>query len=254
MVNRSLSLRLPHSPMTKKRALDLLLLAALAVPALLVVVAAALIILIAGHAPFYRSKRLMNGSTPFPMWKLRTLTERQSRLPNMPIFSPSAARRTTSVGWYLRRSRLDELPQFLNVLFNQMSFVGPRPVSPEIVAVDPRFFTSKTGIKPGITGLATVLLCGREERILLGCSSDFQASQVYRRRCIGIKSRIDKIYARNQSLGLDAYVLYLTIARYIPLPGRRAKRLWRDACHARRCAWDAKRDQPVHPKSVAVPA
>jgi hypothetical protein len=83
--------------------------------------------------------------------------------------------------------------------------------------------------RPGVTGLATVIVCGREERLLADCRSALETDEVYRRRCLPLKLRIDRLYSGKAGLRLDAYVLYLTLARIVRLPGRRAGRLWADA-------------------------
>lgn len=96
----------------------------------------------------------------FDMVKFRTM--RLDASPRTAFVSEEGDRRVTRVGRFLRRTHLDELPQFFNVLIGDMSLVGPRPERPELLAnlaMAIPFFEERTrGMKPGLTGLAQVSL------------------------------------------------------------------------------------------------
>lgn len=100
--------------------------------------------------PLYRAWRAGRQGSPFRMWKFRTMVRGADRV-GPPITGPRDAR-ITRLGRFLRRAKLDELPQFVNLFSGDMTLVGPRPEALEIVA---RYSESECGVldvKPGITG------------------------------------------------------------------------------------------------------
>ncbi len=146
-----------------KRILDVTLVLAVSLPVILTVLALALAVALEGGRPFYRQVRVGRGGRLFRMWKLRTMVpdadkvlqahlaahpedriewDRSQKLRNDP--------RITPVGRILRRTSLDELPQFLNVLVGDMSLVGPRPMLPSQQALYPG--TEYYEMRPGVTG------------------------------------------------------------------------------------------------------
>lgn len=154
--------------------------------------------------------------------------------------------RITPFGRWLRRSRLDEIPQFWNVLKGDMSLIGPRPPLTTVFDQNPHVYKELLSDPPGVTGLATVVVCGWEERLMAGSDSAVLSDEIYGRRCVPRKARIDQIYRRKQSRSLDLYILYLTMARILPLPGRRARRLYRDK-ERTRAQLDQRLPQPMLP-------
>ena len=108
-----------------------------------------------GRSPFYLSPRVGRGNRDFAMIKLRTMVVGADR-----TGASSAAKsdaRITPFGRFLRRWKLDELPQILNVLAGHMSFVGPRPERPQFVAELSQkipYYVQRHCVKPGITGWA----------------------------------------------------------------------------------------------------
>jgi lipopolysaccharide/colanic/teichoic acid biosynthesis glycosyltransferase len=106
---------------------------------------------------FFRQTRTGRGGRPFQMIKFRSM-----RLNNLPVDTPEEIGEgrghplVTSAGRWLRRLKLDELPQLLNVLRGEMTFVGPRPAVPEQVARYTAFQRRRLEIPPGLTGWAQV--------------------------------------------------------------------------------------------------
>src|SRR5687767_5104721 len=114
-----------------------------------------------------------------------------------PVWASKGDDRTTRVGRILRKARIDEIPQFWNVLRGEMSFVGPRPERPEFVemlADSIPFYRVRHAIKPGITGWAQVLY-------RYGASEEDSL----------MKLQYDLFYIKHRSLSLDLYILFRTL-------------------------------------------
>jgi lipopolysaccharide/colanic/teichoic acid biosynthesis glycosyltransferase len=144
-----------------KHALDFAAALLLAVPALPLVVFAALAVKLTSRGPaFYTQTRVGKGGRPFTILKLRTMVHKCESLTG-PRWSMPGDPRVTPVGWFLRVSHLDELPQLLNVLRGDMSLIGPRPERPEFVPELERAlpaYRQRLALRPGVTGLAQVQL------------------------------------------------------------------------------------------------
>jgi exopolysaccharide biosynthesis polyprenyl glycosylphosphotransferase len=145
---------------------------------------------------FYRQLRVGRGGRPFMLVKLRTMVVDAE--PEGPVWAALDDPRVTRVGRWLRRTRLDELPQALNVLRGEMSVVGPRPERPAFVATLAEaipFYRARHAVRPGLTGWATI-------------------HQGYARSTGDalLKLQYDLYYIKHQSLFLDAYILLRTVA------------------------------------------
>jgi O-antigen biosynthesis protein WbqP len=119
-----------------------------------VIMAAVLVIRATSPGPgIFSQERVGRGGTPFLCRKLRTMFAGTLSAPTHEV----PASRVTPVGRFLRRTKLDELPQLWNVLIGEMSLVGPRPCLPTQTAlVEARRRRGVAGLRPGITGLAQV--------------------------------------------------------------------------------------------------
>jgi len=142
-----------------KRAADIVLaLLGIAAAAIPMAVIAVMIRISMGGTVFYRQTRLGQGGKPFRIIKFRTM--RMDAEAEGARWSEGAKDpRITPLGAFLRQYRLDELPQFFNVLAGSMSFVGPRPERPcfyEAFETYIHGFSQRLAVKPGITGLAQV--------------------------------------------------------------------------------------------------
>ncbi len=143
-----------------RRVLDLVLgtaLTLLALPILLVVTAA--VSLESRGSPWIRQRRVGRGGRPFELWKVRTMRW-DAEAATGPTLSSTNDERVTRVGGFLRRARLDELPQLFHVVSGSMSLIGPRPERPEFVktfAERVPAYRLRHVLKPGLTGLAQVM-------------------------------------------------------------------------------------------------
>jgi exopolysaccharide biosynthesis polyprenyl glycosylphosphotransferase len=152
----------PRSTVAMKRALDIVVSAAMLLLLSPLLAAIALWILLDDGRPvFFRQRRAGRDGHPFTMLKFRTMvTDAEQRLPELvdiasldqPAFKIQDDPRVTRSGRWLRRTSVDELPQLINVLRGEMSLVGPRPEEESVVALYDERQRSRLAIKPGITG------------------------------------------------------------------------------------------------------
>lgn len=183
-------------------------------------VLAVMIKLADGGDIFYVAERMRAVDRPFLLWKFRTM---RAVPVDAGVSGGDKAARVTALGRFLRRSRLDELPQLFNILRGDMSFVGPRPPLRRYVEMHPALYGEVLKCRPGVTGLATLAFHRREEALLAGCGTAEETEAVYVRRCVPVKARLDLIYAREQGLCYDVQLMLATVVRRVPLRGRRGR-------------------------------
>ena len=153
---------------------------------------------------FYTQERVGKAGRVFRVIKVRSMIPDAEKHTG-PLWSSANDPRVTRVGRFLRRTRLDEVPQLLNVLRGEMSLVGPRPERPEFVellACDIPFYRTRLVVKPGLTGWAQV-------RYRYGSTKDDAL----------VKLQYDLYYIRHQSLVLDIVILFRTIGSVLALRG-----------------------------------
>lgn len=155
------SVRPPASWYLRSKAwLDTVLALLIAVPALPMIALAAVLVRLTSRGPaFYSQIRVGLGGRPFTIWKLRSMIVDSER--NGVQWCTKGDPRVTLVGWFLRKSHIDELPQLLNVIRGDMALIGPRPERPEFIphleAALPAY-RQRLEVKPGVSGLAQVQL------------------------------------------------------------------------------------------------
>lgn len=151
-----------------KRAFDLALALLLFLPATLLCVPLAFLIHLAdGASPIFLQVRVGQANRPFRLYKLRTM---RTDSPNLPTHQSSTSH-VTRLGKFLRRTKLDELPQLLNVLRGDMSFVGPRPCLPtqtDLMQLRDRLGVS--ALRPGITGVSQIAGLDMSDPLALAAS------------------------------------------------------------------------------------
>lgn len=153
----------------------------------------------------FRQQRVGRGGRLFGIYKFRTMhTGAESVGPKITVGQDA---RITRAGAWLRRSKVDELPQFLNVLRGHMSVVGPRPEVPRYVALYPTEVRQTIlSVRPGITDLASIVF--RHESELLGQSSD--PERTYTEQILPLKLHYASQYVRTRSLWLDLKIIVQT--------------------------------------------
>jgi lipopolysaccharide/colanic/teichoic acid biosynthesis glycosyltransferase len=185
-----------------KRHFDFALSAILLVVTAPVLLGCALAILWSDGRPvLFIQERVGQWGRRFRIFKLRTM--RQASGPAVTI---SGDPRITPLGRWLRRVKLDELPQLWNVIVGEMSLVGPRPEVPKYVALQARAFRAIAPLRPGVTDLAS-LIFRDEERVLATHSAhpDF-----YQQVLLPRKLALARLYSRHASLQLDLALLLAT--------------------------------------------
>lgn len=162
----------------------------------IMILATLLIAMESGFPVLYRQERIGQAGRVFRLIKFRSM-RRDAENDGKPRWAVSNDERVTRIGKLLRKVRIDELPQLLNVLKGDMSLVGPRPERPffvDTLAREIPFYAARHSVKPGVTGWAQV-------RYHYGASVD-DAMQ---------KLQYDLYYVKNHTLFLDIVVLFETV-------------------------------------------
>ncbi len=167
---------------------------------------AALLIKLESRGPvFFRQIRIGKNFTPFTIYKLRTMVtnpwQENARL------SYTQKDKITRVGRILRKTKIDELPQLINVLKGEMSFVGPRPELPEYVASYTPEQRQVLTVRPGITDIASVSY--RYEDELFNRSPDPEG--FYRETILPHKLALNLEYIEKMSFFYDLYLILRTL-------------------------------------------
>lgn len=165
----------------------------------------ALIVKLSSPGPiFYRAKRVGQFGKSFYLFKFRSMVNNADQLG--PGVTGAQDTRVNRIGQFLRRTKLDELPQLLNVLKGDMSLVGPRPEDPRYVA----FYTDEQRqilkLRPGMTSKASVAY-RNEEAMLVG--EDMET--YYVRHVMPAKLAIDMEYSKQESIYKDIILIFNTI-------------------------------------------
>lgn len=145
---------------------------------------------------FYRQERVGKGGAVFELLKFRSM-KKDAEADGTPVWASSDDGRATRFGRFIRRARIDEIPQFWNILKGEMSFIGPRPERPHFVAdlADKiPFYEHRHLVAPGLTGWAQI-------KYPYGASVEDARE----------KLQYDLYYIKNQSLALDAIIIFETV-------------------------------------------
>jgi lipopolysaccharide/colanic/teichoic acid biosynthesis glycosyltransferase len=165
-----------------------------------------LVLLCDGTPVFFRHARVGEHGTTFGMLKFRTMRS-PSATGELQI-TPGDDRRISRLGRWLRRYRLDELPQLINVYRGEMNLVGPRPEYPLHAAAYGRQAAAMRVLTPGITDPGTLFFLYRETEIITGA---LDPTDVYLRRVMPLRNRMSIEYSVNSTAGDDVLVLAATL-------------------------------------------
>ncbi len=156
---------------------------------------------------FFRQTRVGRGGQPFQLLKFRSMRPGSEAKGQITVGERDP--RITGVGHFLRRTKLDELPQLINILKGDMSVVGPRPEVPRYVALYTAEQREVLRVRPGLTSLASIAYINENE--VLGRSAD--PERTYVEEVMPAKLALDLRYVREQSLVLDLRIIAGTFAR-----------------------------------------
>lgn len=175
---------------------------------LLLGIALAILLTSPGGA-FYRQTRIGLKGRPFRLLKFRSM--RPGSDADLKITVGGRDPRITPIGYFIRKSKLDELPQLINVLFGDMSLVGPRPEVPEYVALYTTEQREVLSVRPGVTSLASIAYMDENE--LLGRSAD--PTRTYVEEVMPAKLALDLQYVSDRSTFKDLRIILRTLGKVL---------------------------------------
>lgn len=189
---------------TIKRLLDILLsLAALSILSPLFCFTILFIKLDSNGPAFFRQQRIGKDFRPFSLIKFRSMMHN----PQKSQFNPGDESRVTRIGRFIRKTKLDELPELLNVLSGNMSIIGPRPEVEKYVRAYSEDFKVILKIRPGLSDYASIKY--RDEETILASQHD--PEQYYLQVILPDKLRLARSYVEDVSLLTDARIIMRTI-------------------------------------------
>jgi lipopolysaccharide/colanic/teichoic acid biosynthesis glycosyltransferase len=192
-----------------KRLLDVLLssIALIVLSPLLVPVA--IILRCTGEGDiFYRQERVGRGGRIFGLYKFATMLKDSPNLPGG-LFTTKNDPRVFPFGRFLRATKINELPQLLNVLLGDMSLIGPRPQAKPHFAVFPKHVQREIiKVRPGLSGIGSLVF--RNEEAILAESGQSE-EQFYTQDIAPYKGELEIWYVHHQSVRLDLLLIFLTI-------------------------------------------
>jgi len=154
---------------------------------------------------FYRQVRIGRGGKPFKIFKFRTMISDADKK-GLSI-TVGDDKRITKVGRLLRKTKMDELPQFFNILIGQMSFVGPRPEVEKYVNMYTEEQKLILNIRPGITDYASI--CFRNESELLAQSDN--PEEEYINNIMPLKIKYNLKYMQEVGILTDIKIIFMTL-------------------------------------------
>ena len=189
-----------------KRAFDIVIAATGLIVLLPITMVVAVLIKCDSQGPvFFKQKRMGRGFRAFLIYKFRTMKENNELTGR--LITVGEDPRITRVGKFLRKTKIDELPQLINVLKGEMSLVGPRPELPRFVELFRREYAEILTVRPGITDLASLKY--RDEAALLAKSEN--PEEEYLRHVLPDKIRLAKDYLQHSSLSFDLWLIAKTL-------------------------------------------
>ncbi|MCC7050496.1 MAG: sugar transferase [Bacteroidia bacterium] len=158
---------------------------------------------------FYKQIRVGKGGKDFLLYKFRTMRPDSDKLGLLTVGGRDP--RVTRIGYYLRKYKLDELPQLINVLKGNMSFVGPRPEVRKYVMLYNDEQLNVLKVKPGITDYASILYSSESE--LLAASSN--PEELYIKEIMPHKLKINLQYIQKPTVTTDIKLILMTLMKII---------------------------------------
>jgi len=172
---------------------------------------------------FYLQERIGRGGKPFLIWKFATMLKDSPNLTGGDI-TVKRDPRVLPFGHFLRKTKINELPQLINIIKGDMSVIGPRPLTKRIAALFPAaYWQVLAAVRPGLSGIGSIVF--RDEETLLSQAEDRQ--RVYSEVIVPYKMMLEEWYVAHQNLALDLKLIALTLLA-VARPGMRVDRLFSD--------------------------
>lgn len=158
----------------------------------------------------YAGKRVGQHERLFSFYKFRTMKPESDK---SAITVGDKDTRIAKIGYYLRKTKLDELPQLFNILKGELSFVGPRPDVPKYISYYKKSFADYYKFKPGITSYSSIHF-SNESELYIGNKNP---EKIYIEKTIPQKVELDTKYFQKNSINLDIKIILLTLAKVMKI-------------------------------------
>ena len=172
---------------------------------------------------FYFQERIGINNSKFKIWKFATMLKNSMNLGTGSITLQNDPR-VTKIGSFLRKTKINELPQIINILKGDISLVGPRPlVSKTFTAYSDEVKSKIYNIKPGLTGIGSIIF--RDEESIISAVKDEDPHEFYRRVIAPYKGELEMWYQKHNSFILDLQLIFIT-AWVVLFPKSRLYEKW----------------------------
>lgn len=172
---------------------------------------------------FYLQERIGYKNSKFKIWKFATMLKDSLNMGTGSITLEDDFR-VTKFGKFLRKTKINELPQIYNIMKGDITIVGPRPVLEQDWRLYPDSIINKIyNVKPGLTGIGSIIF--RDEESLMSLVKDEDYHEFYKRVIAPYKGKLEMWYQNNQSMLVDLKLIFLT-ALVIVMPGNSMHEKW----------------------------
>ena len=172
---------------------------------------------------FYFQERIGLKNTRFQIWKFATMLKNSMNMGTGSITLQNDFR-VTPIGKFLRKTKINELPQIINILKGDISIVGPRPLVTKSFSAYSKEIQSKIyNVKPGLTGIGSIIF--RDEESIISAVQDEDPHEFYKRVIAPYKGELEMWYQSNCSFFLDLQLIFMT-AWVILLPTSKLYEKW----------------------------
>ena len=174
---------------------------------------------------FYKQERVGYKNKTFLIWKFATMLKDSANMTGG-IMTTKKDSRITPMGGFLRKSKINELPQLFNILFGHMSVVGPRPVMKVSFEAYPEEVKKVIyNVKPGLTGIGSIIFRDEEELLTDVKNNGGDLWEFYKEEIYPFKGQLEIWYQNNKSFFLDIQLIFLT-AWVIIIPDSKLYEKW----------------------------
>lgn len=192
-----------------KRLLDIVVSFIALISLLPIFIVIAIILRITGEGEIlYFQERYGLNNSKFYIWKFATMVKNSINMGSGSITLRNDPR-VTKIGFLLRKTKINELPQIVNILKGDISLVGPRPLLPKTFLAYDKYIQSKIyNVKPGLTGIGSIVF--RDEESIISAVKDENPHEFYKRVIAPYKGELEMWYQSKNSFLLDLKLIFLT--------------------------------------------